>query len=171
MDDVAGSGTTLNLWHRFEASPERVFDAWTRPETLRLWWCPAGWHLAEIEMDLRVGGTYRISMWRESGAQIVAVHGRFLEIQPPKRLVYTWRWDGVFPDMPETIVTVEFRALAGGTELAPRQGVLELPMCGRHLSGWLAAYEGLAEVCETRTMLDQLGASRDTANRPAAGFV
>jgi DNA-binding transcriptional ArsR family regulator len=40
---AAGTGTTLRLWHRFEAFPERVFAAWTRPEALKLWWCPAGW--------------------------------------------------------------------------------------------------------------------------------
>ena len=173
MDNAvaAGTGTTLRLWHRFEAPPERVFAAWTRPEALKLWWCPAGWRPVQIDVDLRLDGAYRLSMNRESGAQLVTVHGRFREIQPPKRLVYTWRWDGLYPDMPESIVTVEFRAVAGGTELALRHGVLELPMCGRHLSGWLVAWERLAGVVETRTMLDQLGASPDTENRPAAGFV
>jgi uncharacterized protein YndB with AHSA1/START domain len=164
---AAETGTTLRLWHRFEAVPERVFAAWTRPEALKLWWCPDGWRPVQIDVDLRLGGVYRLSMNRERGTQMVTVHGRFLEIQPPRRLVYTWRWDGMFPDMRETIVTVEFRAVTGGTELALRQGVLELPMCGRHLSGWLVACGRLAEVVETRTMPIRHGASRDMENRPA----
>ena len=153
MDNAvaAETGTTLRLWHRFEATPERVFAAWTRPEALRLWWCPAGWRPVRIEVDLRQGGAYRLSMNREGGAQLVGVHGHFLEIEPTRRLVYTWRWDGAFPDMPETIVTVEFRAVTGGTEVALRQAVLELPMCTRLLSGWLAACERLEEAVRTRT--------------------
>jgi uncharacterized protein YndB with AHSA1/START domain len=146
---AAGTGTTLRLWHRVKAAPERVFAAWTRPEALRLWWCPAGWRPEEIDVDLHPGGRYRLSMHRDDGTQVVAVRGQFLEIEPARRLVYTWRWDGVFLDMPETIVTVEFRAVAGGTEIALRQEVLELPMCARHLSGWLVACERLAELMQT----------------------
>ena len=148
MDDivVTRTDTTLRLWHRFEAPPRRVFEAWTRPESLKLWWCLAGWHPAEIAVDLRVGGRYRFAMQRESGAHVLTVHGRFLEIRPPEKLVYTWRWDGAFPDMPETRVTVEFRAVAGGTELALRQEPVNLRVCAQHLSGWLAACDRVARV-------------------------
>jgi Activator of Hsp90 ATPase homolog 1-like protein len=124
----------------------------------------------QIDVDLREGGAYRLSMNRDSGARLVTVHGRFLEIEPPRKLVYTWRWDGIFPDMPETIVTVEFRAAAGGTELALRQGVLELPMCGRHLSGWLVAFGRLGEAVKTpadvgsRSKHGRHTQSRDAAN-------
>ena len=152
MDNVvaAETGTTLRLWHKFEATPERVFAAWTRPEALSLWWCPAGWRPVQIEVDLRQGGAYRLSMNQEGGARLVTVQGRFLEIERASRLVYTWRWDGVFPDMPETIVTVEFHAVAGGTELALRQEVLEIPMCTRLLSGWITACDRLDEVVNER---------------------
>ena len=141
---AARTGNALRLRHWFEATPERVFAAWTNPDALRLWWCPTGWHPAEFAVDLRPGGRYQLAMARESGAQLITVHGRFLEIEPPRRLVYTWRWDGAFADMPETIVSVEFRAVTGGTELTMRQEVLELPKCARQLSGWLAAFERLA---------------------------
>ncbi len=166
----AETGTTLRLWRRFEAPPERVFAAWTRPEALRMWWCPAGWCPVRMDVDLRPSGAYTLSMNRDNSEKLITVHGRFLEIEPPRRLVYTWRWDGVFPDMPETIVTVEFRAVTGGTELALRQGLLELPMCGQHLSGWLVACGRLAEVVETRTILDRLATSRGAEIRPATEF-
>ena len=48
----------------FRASPERVFRAWTQPAALREWWCPPGWVAGEIEIDLRIGGTYSIAMSR-----------------------------------------------------------------------------------------------------------
>jgi uncharacterized protein YndB with AHSA1/START domain len=145
MDDAVATGTdtALRLWRRFEASPERVFAAWTRPAALRLWWCPAGWYPTDIEVDLRPGGTYRLSMIRESSAQSVAVRGHFLEISPDRKLVYTWRWEGAFPDMPETRVTVDFYAVAGGTELSLRQEPLAMPFCVQHLSGWIAACDRL----------------------------
>ena len=163
---TTGTGTTLRLWRRFEAAPERVFAAWTRPEALRLWWCPAGWVPAEIEVDPRPGGLYRLAMNRENDTQVVAVHGRFLEIVPVRRLVYMWRWHGAFPDMLETIVTVEFRAVTGGTELTLRQEPLELPICTRQLSGWLAACVRLAAVLEAPVCHDRHGSPRETANRP-----
>jgi uncharacterized protein YndB with AHSA1/START domain len=143
---AARTDTTLRLRRRFEASPERVFAAWTRPGALRLWWCPAGWHPTEIEVDLRLEGTYRLSMSRGGDACQVAVHGRFLEIQPGRKLVYTWRWDGAFPHMPETTVTVEFQAVAGGTEIRLRQEALAMPFCVQHLSGWLAALNRLTRI-------------------------
>jgi uncharacterized protein YndB with AHSA1/START domain len=142
----APSDTILRLRHRFQATPERVFAAWTRPDALRLWWCPAGWHPAEVEVDLRAGGSYRLSMNKASSNRPVTVHGRFLEVKPPRKLVYTWLWDGAFPQMPETRVTVEFRAVAGGTELSLRQEDLALPYCVQHLSGWLAAWDRITQV-------------------------
>jgi uncharacterized protein YndB with AHSA1/START domain len=146
MDDTitATTDTTLRLWHRFEAAPERVFAAWTRPDALRLWWCPAGWYPTRIEVDLRLGGKYRLSMARQSGEESVTVHGRFLEIEPARKLVYTWLWDGAFAEMPETTVTIDFHPVAGGTELSLRQEALAMPFCVQHVSGWAAALDRIA---------------------------
>jgi len=105
-------------------------------------------------------------MNRENDTQMVAVHGCFLEIAPARKLVYTWHWDGAFPDMPETIVTVEFRAVRGGTELTLYQERLELPMCTRQLSGWLAACERLAAALKEPIRHDRHGSPGETANRP-----
>jgi uncharacterized protein YndB with AHSA1/START domain len=148
MDDAvaARTGTTLRLWHKFEATPERVFAAWTRPDALRLWWCPVGWIPVEIEVDLRPDGPYRMAMSRRNDARLVTVHGRFLAIEPARRLVYTWSWDGAFPAIPESRVTVEFNAVGDGTELVLRQEALAMRFCAQHLSGWLAALVRVAIV-------------------------
>lgn len=100
-DDQAKLG--FELQRRFRASPERVFRAWTQPVALREWWCPAGWVAGEIEIDLRVGGAYRIAMTRTAGGAPVAVAGQFFEVEPPERLVYSWCWEGAFTEMPETL--------------------------------------------------------------------
>jgi uncharacterized protein YndB with AHSA1/START domain len=152
MDDAvaARSEFTLRLRHRFEAPREKVFAAWTNPEALKRWWCPPGWHPLEIAVDLQEGGRYTFSMQRESGAQVITAHGTFLTIKVPSQLIYSWIWDGVFPDMPVTTVTVDFRNVNGGTELELRQEDLSLRVCGQHLTGWMDALERLsAEVLTT----------------------
>jgi uncharacterized protein YndB with AHSA1/START domain len=70
----------------------------------------------------------------------VSVRGRFLEVRPPERLRFTWRWEGAFEQMPETVVTVEFHEFAAGTELTLRHENFVDPDIGRqHRSGWIAA--------------------------------
>jgi glutathione S-transferase len=80
------------------------------------------------------------------GTGEVSVHGCFLEIEPPRKLVYTWQWLGAFPGMPETKVTVEFHAVAGGTEISLRQEALAMPFCVQHLSGWLDALDRITRI-------------------------
>src|SRR4051794_54751 len=95
----------------------RIFRAWTQPEALKEWWCPSGWKAAAIEVDLRVGGEHRIAMRRARESAEVSVLGHFLEVRPPQRLRYRWRWEGAFERMPDTLVTVEFLVSGSGTEL------------------------------------------------------
>ena len=132
----------IRLRHRFDASRERVFRAWTDPEILRRWWCPAGWAPGEIEIDLRVGGKYRIGMGKLGGGPPVCVRGDFLEVECPARLVYTWRWQNAFEDMPETLVTVLFTdAPTGGTDVVlTHENLPEIPVCLRHWNGWRDAW-------------------------------
>jgi len=82
-------GIVLRLERQFAAPREHVFEAWTTPEALKRWWCPPGWQAERMEVE-----------------------GRFLEVQRPERLVYTWRWTGALKDMSESRVTVEFVARA-----------------------------------------------------------
>lgn len=130
----------FELGRRFRAGPETVFRAWTRPEALKRWWCPNGWAPTAIEVDLRVGGGYRIAMSRLGAGADVSVCGRFLEVRRPQKLVYTWRWEGAFEEMPKTIVTVTFDEFPGGTELTLRHaGFADDGSRRQHRSGWVAA--------------------------------
>jgi uncharacterized protein YndB with AHSA1/START domain len=135
----------IELQRRFRASPERIFRAWTQPAALREWWCPPGWTADEIEIDLRIGGTYRIAMARAGSVGAgVSVGGRFLEVRPPERLVYTWRWEGAFAEMPETLVTLELRGSSNETLLTLRHdGFSESGWRQQHRSGWMSACDRL----------------------------
>ena len=133
-------GIELRLTRRFSAPRERVFDAWTTPEALKRWWCPAGWAPVRIDVDLRAGGAYHFGMRQLDGGAVVSIEGRFLEVHRPERLVYTWRWHGAFDGMPETRVTVEFLAAAGGTEVVVvHENFPTVQLWQRHRGGWIAA--------------------------------
>jgi len=143
------TGITFRLRRRFTAPRQNVFRAWTDPEVLKRWWCPDGWAPAEIEVDLRVGGAYRIGMRRigmrrGEGGPPVYVYGSFLEVQTPEKLVYTWHWENAFEHMPKTRVTVEFVESGGATEVVLiHEHLPEIGVCLRHRSGWMAAWERL----------------------------
>jgi len=135
----------LRVEHAFRAQPERVFQAWTSAEELRRWADPDP-RDAEVEVDLRVGGRYRMAMARADGT-VHRVTGVYREVDPPRRLVYTWRWESM-PGFPETLVTVEFRPRAdGGTDLVlVHDGLPTDEAHRRHAHGWVASVEKLAAV-------------------------
>jgi uncharacterized protein YndB with AHSA1/START domain len=110
-----------------------------------------------MEVDLRVGGTYRLSMHNTGGKEI-SVKGRFLTVKPQRLLVYTWQWEGGFDDIPSTTVRVAFRPTPGGTELELAQGPLELPHCCNHLHGWLGAFDRLRNTISFQASDHQKGA-------------
>jgi uncharacterized protein YndB with AHSA1/START domain len=130
----------IELRRTFRAPAERVFRAWTQPAALREWWCPPGWNASDVEVDLRVGGAYRIAMRPNRGAAAIAVHGRFIEVSPPLRLVFTWCWEGAFGDSPETRVSIELHQFGELTELVLcHEDFTDNAARWQHWSGWLAA--------------------------------
>jgi uncharacterized protein YndB with AHSA1/START domain len=121
-----------------------VFRAWTQAAALREWWCPPGWTAGDIVIDLRVGGAWRIAMRRAGDGEAVSVHGEFLEVQPPRRLVYTWRWEGAFAQMPETLVMIELAGTENDTLLTIRhENFIDPGIRQQHRSGWIAACDRL----------------------------
>jgi len=83
--------TSLQLSKVIAADPETVFRAWTDPEQVKLWSCPEGVMIDDVQIDLTVGGQYRICMKGDEGAWTAV--GTYREIEPPRRLVYTWDWE------------------------------------------------------------------------------
>jgi len=107
---------SLTITRRLRARPEKVYAAWTQPEQLIRWFGTAkakpGSFKAEI--DLRVGGRYRISFEHESG-EYHEVGGIYREVVPNERLVFTWAWHST-PER-ESLVTVQLKPDDGGTLL------------------------------------------------------
>lgn len=76
---------TIRFERRVEASPSRVFDAWTKPEQVVCWWDPSGQPLAACEIDLRVGGSF--AFVSQSHLEM-PFSGVYREVAPPGRLVF-----------------------------------------------------------------------------------
>ena len=80
----------LVVTRTFNGPPRIVFEAWTKPELLKRWWVPksAGMALLSCDADVRVGGTYRF-VFRHGASEPMAFYGRYLEVTPHSRLVWT----------------------------------------------------------------------------------
>jgi len=76
---------------QFKAPARVVFEAWTNPELFRQWWVPksCGLSLLSCAMDIRTGGQYRLEFRHPSSEQPMAVFGRYMEVTPSARLVWT----------------------------------------------------------------------------------
>src|SRR6185503_8873889 len=115
---------------------QRVFDAWTRPEALKSWAAPGAMTAPVVEVDLRVGGGYRIHMSAPDGKEHRVI-GVYREVDPPRRLVYTWTWE-TMPDVTDSVVTVEFHNRGAGTEVVLRhEGLPSEERRARHEAGWI----------------------------------
>ena len=146
------SGRELVVTRTFDGPPRLVFEAWTRPELMKRWWAPKsiGVPLLSCEMDVRVGGTYRLEFGRE-GSESMAFVGRYLEVVPPSRLVWTNEEgeDGA-------VTTVTFEDRDGRTLLT----VHELYPSKEALEAGHGAEEGMPEQFEQLDeLLATLGAS------------
>ena len=79
---------TLEMAGTFEAPPARMFDAWTNAEALARWMRPYDMAVVSAEADLRIGGYFRVALRGREGGSVI--FGEYLEVEPPRRLRFTW---------------------------------------------------------------------------------
>lgn len=116
------SKVTVSVSRHFEASPERIFDAWLDPEKAgRFLFKTATGEMQRVEIDSHVGGAYCI-VERRNGVD--AAHtGKYLELERPRRLVFTLEDTSGFQD---TVVAIEIVPADSGCELTlTHEGVLQ----------------------------------------------
>lgn len=138
---------TLVVRRRINASREKLFAAWTQPALLVRWWGPQGVACPAAEIDLRVGGSYRIANQFPDG-QTIWIGGIFEVIEPPHRLAYTWKLES--QDGPVERVTVCFEARGTATEVVVTHERIpdEAARIG-HERGWIGCLDGLATYAES----------------------
>src|SRR6478609_6879081 len=99
----------LVVTRTFNAPARIVFEAWTKPELLKRWWAPKSFGVSFLscEADVRAGGTYRFVFSHPASEQPMAFFGRYIEVTPHSRLV--WTNDEGGEDGAVTTVTFEER--------------------------------------------------------------
>ncbi len=113
MDPPPTADDRVVIRRMIAATPDELFAAWTDADTMRLWMRPDNWDDSSVRLDVRVGGTFSIDMI--DGERVVAHRGEYLEIDPPRLLVFTWISAGTAQQ--PSVVRVEFHARGDRTEL------------------------------------------------------
>ena len=136
----------LHLERVLPAPRERVFRMHAEPDFLAQWWGPKGFTAPSIEVDLSVGGSYRIAMQPPEGDRFFLA-GEFREVDPGSRLVYTFRWEPPDPDDRETIVVVSLRDHGDSTALTiDQQPFATDARRALHEQGWNESLDRLEEL-------------------------
>jgi uncharacterized protein YndB with AHSA1/START domain len=128
---------SLTVERTLRAKPQQVWQAWTQAEALKQWFAPAdAFKVEAAEVDVRVGGRYRIVMTAPDG-EVHDVSGVYREVVPNERLVFTWAWRTT-PER-ESLVTVTLRPAGTGTELTLKhEQLFDEGARDHHREGWIA---------------------------------
>jgi uncharacterized protein YndB with AHSA1/START domain len=127
-----------------------VFDAWTTPELMQRWWVPKSVPitLQSVEMDVRVGGTYRL-VFQVDPTTTMAFFGRYLEVDPPKRLVWTnEEGDGEAVVTTLTLDEDEGRTRLRVHDLYPSKDALDEAIASGSTAGWSEMLDQLDELLQ-----------------------
>ena len=135
--------TKLEVRRTVPGTTADVFRAWTEPRHMERWLAPGDVQSVTVESELRVGGTYRIHMQAEAGEY--TAFGEYREIEPDRRLVFTWDWAQAEHAMGPTVVTVELHPVEAGTEVTVVHELPEKRVEG-HRVGWDSCLDRLEQL-------------------------
>jgi uncharacterized protein YndB with AHSA1/START domain len=129
-----------------------VFEAWTKADLFKRWWVPKsiGMTLLSCEIDARVGGTYRLVFRHPASEQPMPFFGRYLEVTPHSRLVWTNEEAGEAG----AVTTVTFEEKGGKTlvvvhDLYPSKAALDEAIASESTGGFTEQFEQLDELLVT----------------------
>ena len=130
----------LEITRTFRAPPSLVFKAWTQPEHLVRWLGPESFRAHGVQVDSREGGSWRACITGPDGDENW-MGGRYREISPPGRLVFTFAWDSTGF---ETVVTITLRASGDQTTMTFHQTPFaSVESRDSHLGGWSSSFDRL----------------------------
>jgi len=143
---MAGDGYVLRLERTFAAPREVVYRLLSDPVELATWWGPIGFTVPAIDFEPVVGRSYRIAM-RPPDGDVFHLSGEFLEVERPRRLVFTFLWDPPHADDRPTTVTIDLEDPASGTTLRLDHGVFATAeRHALHEAGWTESLQRLEQL-------------------------
>ena len=133
---------SLVLKRRLKAKPEKVYEAWTKPEQMTQWWGVTGGPRPPIaETDLRVGGRFKVQFWDPKNEHH-SVSGLYREVVPNRKLSFSWAWQST-PER-ESMVTIELNPVTDGTMLTlTHEQFFDETARDDHGRGWTVALDRL----------------------------
>jgi uncharacterized protein YndB with AHSA1/START domain len=142
--EILGERQSLKLQRFYPVAPEKVWRAWTDPQALGQWFRPnASYTIPVAQADVRVGGSFRVLMVNAQGEEF-DLNGVYREVIAERRLVMTWGWRNQSEH--ESLVTVNFQPLRGGTQLDLRHdGYRDFENEPSHEEGWNGALDKLGQ--------------------------
>jgi len=142
----------LVVTRTFNAPARILFEAWTKPELLKRWWAPKSFGISFVscEADVRTGGTYRFVFSHPASEQPMAFFGRYIEVTPPSRLI----WTNEEGDEDGQVTTVTFEERGGETlvvvhDLYPSKEALDGAIASGSTSGFSETFEQLDDLLVT----------------------
>jgi uncharacterized protein YndB with AHSA1/START domain len=143
MSAVRQDQPRLTLRRVYPVAPQKVWRAWTDAKVLSHWFGPGEPDsVTSAQLDVRVGGRYRIAFIAPDGVEHVAA-GVYKEVEPNRRLVFSWSRQGM-PEI-DSQVTIELRAVPEGTELSfVHEQFPDAAARDDHRGGWLPTFAKLA---------------------------
>ncbi len=142
------SGNSVSLHRVIKSSPEKVYRAFTEANALLAWLPPYGFLATVHQMDVKPGGSYKMSFTNFTTGNSHSFGGKYLEIEPNKFLKYTDQFDD--PNLPgEMITSIWLKKVSGGTDLKVfQEGIPEVIPVDMCYLGWQESLEKLAKLVE-----------------------
>jgi len=130
----------LYIERTFAAPARLVFDMWARREHMLHWMGPRNCPCLEADLDFRVGGAWSARVLMETYGE-TGMGGRYLEIEPGRRIVMTFRWLNGEPD-PETVITLTFTEVDGRTiQIFHQTPFHTVERRDSHIGGWNSCFD------------------------------
>jgi serine/threonine protein kinase len=138
--------STIRLNQTVAAPVEKVFAAWTDPERMAVWFAPSDEFTTPVaEVDLQVGGKYRVGMLHKDRPKLNLVSGQYCRIDAPNVVSFTWAWESHDLDAPVTQVTLEFQPVGDATNVAlTHERFRSEESRKHHTEGWTGCLDRLA---------------------------
>jgi len=150
---ATSASETLQIKRTFSATPEQVFAAWSNPEALGKWFGPQS-HTCRVDnYEFKVGGKYQLSLIPGAegsdcgdGENASVCAGEFVQVDAPNLIVMSFSWIENADDIGDTLLTIEIKAHADGSELIlTHERLPDEDLRLAHMAGWESTLDGLQD--------------------------